>query len=622
MSASTQDYGTLVSSCQASENLHAKEVRRVEALATKISFGRLITFLSAVVVAAAGCNSDSTPMISVGATLAAAFFILVAVHARVIDRKRISQARRDIYSRHLSRLTEGWQRHPDDGSEHIPAGHPYARDIDLVGPGSLFQRIDVTHTKQGARTLARWLGGLSENAEQSRKRQKAVAELRDKPDLREELEAAAALVQGDEKLDPEGFLAFVRKEPYLQSRIWLKVLIYISPIALCTLYALAQLGRVPWDAAWAALAAQMLISMGTTRPTAEAFDLVSARKGYLEAFQRLLITFEEANVESPLLEELQKRLIANDSPPSVYLRRLSRWASYAELRTQFPLNLIANWLLLWDLHVLLRLETWIADVGPELQDSFDALGELEALASLATLAALEPVSCVPEIEDSEASFQADTIGHPLLPFPTRVANDLRLRGPKSAIVVTGSNMAGKSTLLRAIGLNIAVALAGGLVPATNARVPWVRLRASMRAEDSLQEGSSYFHAELGKLRGVTSGAESSPRVLFLLDELLRGTNARARHLGARAVLLHMLNRGASGLVATHDAALGELEGDPNIDVNNVHFTDVMQGGEMTFDYELRDGIVKTSNALYLLRKAGVDVEDVDMPPLVTSAEES
>jgi DNA mismatch repair ATPase MutS len=179
------------------------------------------------------------------------------------------------------------------------------------------------------------------------------------------------------------------------------------------------------------------------------------------------------------------------------------------------------------------------------------------------------------------------------------------------LIVTGSNMAGKSTLLRALGINSALALAGGPVCAVSLSLPIVRLRASMRTQDSLQQGASYFHAELHKLRAVVDDAAEQPPILFLLDELLRGTNARARHLGARAVLLHLLDRGALGVVATHDVALSALEREQPARVRNLHFTDVVVDGEMRFDYRLREGVVKTSNALRLLAMAGIDVPDDD-----------
>jgi len=218
---------------------------------------------------------------------------------------------------------------------------------------------------------------------------------------------------------------------------------------------------------------------------------------------------------------------------------------------------------------------------------------------------------MPEVE-AEGVLRAEGLAHPLLAPAVRIANDVTIEGPGTALVVTGSNMAGKSTLLRAIGVNVVLALAGGPVSAASMRVPAVRLRASMRIADSLQHGASYFQAELARLRTVIEDAEKEPPILFLLDELLRGTNARARHRGARAVVLHLLARRAMGIVATHDIALSELEQELEGKVKNFHFTDVLAAdGEMIFDYRLRPGVVKTSNALRLLAMAGVEVEADD-----------
>jgi DNA mismatch repair ATPase MutS len=296
------------------------------------------------------------------------------------------------------------------------------------------------------------------------------------------------------------------------------------------------------------------------------------------------------------------------------MRRLHGWVSASELRRQFLFHVIANPFVLWDLHVLRGLERWNRDVGSHTASWFETVGELEALASLATLLDGDATTTMPEIVASDAPFVARALAHPLLPPGSRVPNDVVLRGPGTVLIVTGSNMAGKSTLLRAVGVNVALALAGGPVCAAHLRVPRVRLRASMRAEDSLQRGASYFHAELNKLRNVIENVETSPPILFLLDELLRGTNAKARHIGGRAVVLHLLARGGMGLVATHDVALGRLADEFPAKAENAHFTDVVVGGEMRFDYRLRPGVVRTSNALRLLALAGVDVppDDADL----------
>ena len=592
-----------------------------ERRSNRLSTLRLLTFLAAIALVAAGIGAKDPLQWGGGLIVLVGFVAAVIAHARVIGAREGARRRRDIHERHLARLSGKWLDFDSRGDTLLPSSHPYAWDVDLIGRGSLFQRIDVTHTLHGEHTLAGWLGGASE-PEAIRARQRAVAELADMVELRQELEAAALAAAEDHKLDGRTFKEFASLPSFFEQRGWLTPAIFALPPLTALAYLLGQLGAVP-AASWALpLAVQLWLVMTSGRPTRRAFDLAAARQGVVEAFERMLIVVEQASFESEPLKNIQARLVVGGTAPSAHMARLKAWASAAELRQQFLFYIFVNPLVLWDLHVLRGLEGWNREVGKHTADWFAALGELEALCSLATLAHGDRDAHMPEIVASDRPLEAEGLAHPLLPADGRVANDLSLGGPGSAVIITGSNMAGKSTMLRAVGLNAALALAGGPVCARRMAVPHVRLRASMRVQDSLQEGASYFHAELTKLRSVVDGAEDAPPVLFLLDELLRGTNARARHLGARAVLTHMLERGACGVVATHDVALSELEQERPRQVRNLHFTDVVEEGEMRFDYRLREGVVRTSNALRLLAMAGIDVpaDDALQDPGSTSLE--
>jgi DNA mismatch repair ATPase MutS len=339
------------------------------------------------------------------------------------------------------------------------------------------------------------------------------------------------------------------------------------------------------------------------------YEAMGSKKGFVDAYVRLMRVAEGMKPEAALLRELDERMRVDGAPPSVQMKRLDGWVGWYELRETGIVHIVVNPLLLWDLNCLVGIERWVRNVGRRAGAWFEVLAEIEALASLSVLLHHDPSARMPEIAEEGEPFEAEAIAHPLLMPDARVANDVRLRGPGTCLIVTGSNMAGKSTLLRAVGVNIALALAGGPVIAERLRVPRVRLRASMRVADSLQSGASYFQAELSRLRVVVGHADEQPPIFFLLDELLRGTNAKARHIGARAVVRHLLKHGASGLVATHDVALSALETDEPDHVANVHFTDVIRDGEMIFDYRLRPGVVRTSNALRLLAQVGIEVED-------------
>lgn len=586
------------------------QVAAFDQLEGRYSMARLVLFLGAAAMLTAGLSDDVELWTWLGAACAVGFAITVGLHQRMTVKKHAAEVRREIHERHLSRLDTRWTEFEQDGKALLPATHAYAADIDLVGPGSLLQRIDVTHTTLGEQLLASWLGAPAER-EVIKERQAAVAELATRVEFRQELEAAACIAKGSEKIDGSGFAAFADLPSTFDKRPWLTPLSFAMPLITLATYVAGQLQMLSGSAWLLPLCGQIGLISATGGSIRSTFDMVSARQGVVEAFERMLLLVESTDFEAPALQALSARLRVEGKPPSVHMARLTKLASYAELRQNALAWMLVNPLTMWDLHVLRALEAWNQTVGRRTADWFLALGELEALCSLATLAGGDPDANFPEIVDADEPLQATDLSHPLLPNSDRVSNDVDLRGPGTALIVTGSNMAGKSTLLRAVGLNIALALAGGPVCAKRMRVPVVRLRASMRAQDELQEGASYFHAELTKLRSVVEGAADAPPILFLLDELLRGTNERARHIGARSVLMHLLERAATGLVATHDIALAALEAERPGQISNVHFTDVVVDNEMRFDYRLRDGIVKTSNALRLLAMAGIEVPQDD-----------
>ena len=591
------------------EARRARWQREVDALARRengLSGARLVTFLAILIVGIAGISQNDLPMIVGGVVGIVVFLVLVVVHARVAMAKESAEAHVAVNDRHLLRLASRWAELPASGA--VPPNHAYASDLDLVGTDSLAQRLDVSQTLHGEQCLSAWLGQAA-SIDEIRARQAAVAELAADVELREALEARGNTAKGSSKLDAAPFLAFTEREDLVRGTMLVPI-IHAFPAVVLGLYVAGEQGVVP---AWAwviALIAQSVFALSFARRAVDAFQLIAARRGYAEAFQKMLVTVERASFESARLKRLRERVHVEGRAPSSYMARLDRWAGLAEFHTQFPIHFVVNLLTLWDLHVLLRLEAWNADIGKGLGDAFDALGELEALSSLSTLLHQDPSASLPTLHATRRPFAAEALVHPLLPTRTRVANDVEMPAEGAVLIITGSNMAGKSTLLRAVGLNVALAQAGGPVLAKSLELSPVRLRASMRIDDDLKRGASYFHAELTKLRSVVDQADAEPPIFFLLDELLRGTNARARHIGARAILKHLLDRGASGLTATHDIALSALEDEQPARVRNVHFTDVMEDGEMVFDYRLQPGVVKTSNALQLLKMAGIQV-DVD-----------
>ena len=584
-----------------------------EGIVGRLSLVQLGLFLGAVVLGGSGLFGGSRPLLYAGAAVFLVFLIVRAYQSRVIARRDRATTRRDVHDRHVRRLIGRWREMPSRGQELVAFDHPYASDLDVVGEASLLTRIDVTHTREGLRSIVSWLTHPADE-ETIAARHAAITELAPAVELRQELEASV-LDTGRDELDAAPFLELATRPGVLEGRPWLKIVAIILPLTTLALVVLGWLGFVPGWAWLGPVAISVAVVRTTDRQAAQVFEALGARRGFVEAFVGLMKTVEGARFEAPLLADLQSRVRTGDKTASAQLRRLETWVSFFELREQGLVHVLLNPILLWDLNCLRGIEAWNREVGRTAGAWFVALGEIEALSSLSVLLHHDPAARLPEMVASSEPFEAEGLAHPLLSPEARVANDLKLRGPGTATIVTGSNMAGKSTLLRAVGVNVVLALAGGPVIARRMRVPRARVRASMRIADSLQSGASYFQAELSRLRIVVEDAGHEPPILFLLDELLRGTNAKARHVGARAVVKHLLARHATGLVATHDVALSGLEEEMPEQVDNVHFTDVIQDGVMTFDYLLRPGVVRTSNALRLLKQAGIDVGE-DVGPLI------
>lgn len=592
----------------------AASARRAEAgnersKGNRLSFALLVVAVAAVVALAAGIGGNDGKFVAAFAALVVVFVVLRAKQARVDRLRDVATRRAEAHLRHVVRASGSWSTLESPGA---PPPASYSHDIDLGGPGSWLHRYDVTQTARGHETLGAWLsapGALHEIHE----RQSAAQELAARPAFRVALEVALEMARRTDregrKLDDTPLRKFIEAPSVVASVPWMRFARFAAITNVLVLAAFGA-GFVAKPMLVASLAITALFAWWKSGEVAEALNLVAARRGLVLAYRDALRVIATERFESPRLAHLHETLFARGAGAHEAFERFETWAGLAELRTQGPLYVVVNSLLCWDWNCLVHLEAWRTRYASNSAAWFGALAEIEALSTFATMAELDPAATFPEVcEDGELA--AERLVHPLLPYDHRVANDFVLSGRGSAGLITGSNMAGKSTLLRAAGLSVAVGLAGGPVAAKRVRMPRLALCAAMRVEDSLQSGSSYFRAELDRMRDIVERASGELPVFFLLDELLRGTNEHARHRGARAIVVHLLDQGAMGLVATHDVALAALEDERPGHVWNAHFTDVMKDGEMTFDYILREGVVKTSNALALLRSIGIDVSDRD-----------
>jgi DNA mismatch repair ATPase MutS len=321
----------------------------------------------------------------------------------------------------------------------------------------------------------------------------------------------------------------------------------------------------------------------------------------------LLTIIESRGFSAPRLSSLRAALESGDLPASRAIAALVRLVELFESTRNAFFAVVAP-VLLWRTNVAIRAAGWRERHGSAVGRWIDATADLEALLSLASFAFERPDHAYPRIDDGEPLFESTELGHPLIPDERRIDNDVAIGAPARLLIVSGSNMSGKSTMMRAIGVNAVLALAGAPVCASSMRLTPVRIGASIRINDSLAAGQSKFYAEILRLRQIVDLAGDGPGVLFLLDEVLHGTNSHDRLIGAQAVIRTLVGRGAIGLVSTHDLALAKLADELGDRARNVHFEDHMEGDRMVFDYRMRDGVVAKSNALALMKAVGLSVE--------------
>jgi MutS domain V len=530
-----------------------------------------------------------------------AFGLLAFVHARQLNRFERAQAAERVYVRGLDRLADRWAGTGRDGAA-FARDHPYAGDLDLFGRGSLFERLNTTRTEAGETTLAAWLSGPAPRDEVAA-RQRAVDELRPMLDFREDV----AVLASESPIGRTGLLAawsqatptrFPAALPFLFGAL------AAITVALCV--GVYQDVVLP-DLLVLWIAASVGVAAIWRKPLHHVLHAIDTPDRDLGLVAELLARLEAQQFISPRLVALHDALMTAGVPPSRRIARLRSLVSWLDSTHNLLFGPIAYALLLRQ-QLAIAVARWHAAYGPAIAEWLRAIGEGEAFAALATYAYERPADPFPDIAGDAALFEADALAHPLLPQATAVRNDVRLggEGPR-LIVLSGSNMSGKSTFLRTIGVNVVLALAGAPVAARRLRLSPLVLGATLHVEDSLQAGHSRFYAEILRIRTIVDGARGPVPLLFLLDEILHGTNSYDRRIGAEGIVRALVNFGAIGLITTHDLALAELPATLGASAVNMHFEDRLEDGRMSFDYRLRPGIVEHSNALALMRAVGLDV---------------
>jgi hypothetical protein len=530
-----------------------------------------------------------------------AFVWIAAYHSRILRAEELAKRATSFYRNGLARIQDRWTGCGQTGERFADPQHVYAADLDLFGRGSLFELLSTARIRMGEEMLAQWLLSPSP-VEQIKERHSAIRELRDELDLREDL----AVLGEDSRVGvySEALLRWAEAPCQMRPQ-WLQTVAPLLAIAMAA-------AAVVWWAAGTAtpflliILAEGIISYRLRHAMDDVLHGSDQAFRDLDLLSGVLARIEQHTFQTPRLQTLVRELRSNEISSSSAIARLKTIVQFSESRDNVLVRVL-NVPLLYSVQVAFAAERWKRAHGQAVGAWLRVVGEIEALLSLASYSYEHPDDPFPEFVDSVACFDAIDIGHPLVPAAACVRNTIHLADGAHVLLVSGSNMSGKSTLLRTAGINVVLAMAGAPVRARRLRLTPLQVGASIRVNDSLQDGSSRFYAEITRIRKILDLAGGAQSLFFLLDELLQGTNSNDRRVGAEGIVRTLLKRGAIGLVSTHDLALVDIGNSLDGQLHNVHFQEEFQDGVMHFDYKLRNGVVTKSNGLALMRSIGLDV---------------
>lgn len=528
-----------------------------------------------------------------------ALAMLEKAHERLlVSSKRCARAIA-FYKRGLARLEDRWIGAGDDGADFLDSAHPYARDLDLFGKGSLFELLCTARTTPGRNTLAQWLM-VHAPVQEIQRRQDAVRDLAPRLDFREEIAVSGEDIRSRQRT--EALLAWAEGPAVLNPKP-----ARVAALALAGAWLASLLVWALWGFWEVTVVASVVNRIYYAKFRLRVQKIIEAEK-FVREFALLpsvLKCLEGEKFESEKLIALQTQLKQDGISPEKCIGQLRKWVQALESRRSLLIH-VTDPFILWSPQTAFAIEAWRQKFAPAFHIWLATVGEMEALSALANYCHERPEDDFPEFA-TDAVFEATGLAHPLLPRARAVGNDIRFEPSLRAMVISGPNMSGKSTFVRAVGLNATLAQCGAPICARKLRMSPLQVTASICILDSLQGGVSRFYAEISRLKLIAELAEKPPRVLFLLDELLSGTNSDDRRVGAEAFVASMVAKGAIGLVTTHDLALTQMANNPANQAANFHFEDHLENGQLRFDYKLVSGVARSSNALKLMRSIGLEV---------------
>lgn len=538
-----------------------------------------------------------------GIVLIVVFLILLKVHKRLEDKRRYLEAIIEINTNEIA-CCNGKFSVFNDGSEYVDHNHQYSYDIDLFGKGSLFQYLNRTVTIKGKNLLSSWLSSTPLEIGNIRENQRSVKELAEKLDFRQEFQVVGDLYASEteeEKLVDE----WIEAPAFFKKLNGMSVLLWLLPIVNLSILVLTIIGYLNIVSILYVLLVNLTLVGYKLKQFNAYYGLLNRSHNVLRKVSRLVEEIELLQCKTNHLCDLKNKLAKNGLQASEQIQQLTRLINGLDNRNNMLLGVILNGFLLWDWQYVLRIDKWRLNHKFDFGNWLESIANFDALISLANLAYNNTDFTFPKLSEQEFEFKAKEIGHPLLSNEIRVCNDFEIMPSPRYAIVTGANMAGKSTFLRTIATNIVLAGCGGPVCAKELVFKPLPLHSSMRAEDSLLQGESYFFAELKRLQKITRALEKGEKLFIILDEILRGTNSEDKRKGSIGFVQKITEMQAHGLVATHDLELARLtEQKPDI-FKALCFEVEIKNNELEFDYKLQPGVTQNMNASFLMKQMGI-----------------
>jgi DNA mismatch repair ATPase MutS len=585
-------------------NIYHSRYLNLRAKLRSLAFLRVVTFITYLVVLLISANYSNLTGVILSTLLFILIFVLLVklynnTQFLANHKKFLSKINSDELLRNKGTL-DGF----DPGLEFASTEHPYHNDLDIFGKNSLFQLINRCTTFWGRITLAKWLS-YKADPEEILLRQEGIKELSENIDWLQEFQATG--LHNENISDISKFQEWLKSDQTISNIAFYNIIRFLGPLIMIVILCLVILSVITYHWIFLGIVINSLILLSVFDRVKHIHENTNEAIKSLKSLEALIILVEKGNFNSAKLGEIQSIYLENTPKVSLRISSLNRILQNLDNRSNQIYHLF-NLLFLLDLHYAIQAEHWKMKQPDNIKTWFEAMGEFESLASFAGMAFANPGYVFPEILKGEHILYAENMGHPLIPAKSRVANNFSLNGLGSIGMITGSNMAGKSTFLRTVGVNMVLAQAGGPVCAEKFGLTISQVFSSMRTQDNLEENISSFYAELNRIKKLLEITSDESPVFFLLDEILKGTNSHDRHLGAVSLVHQLMEENTSGLISTHDIDLAK-EATEGRKVSNFSFNSIINGDEIIFDYKLTPGICESFNASKLMKKMGIRIKE-------------